>query len=232
MSEEFKPWDKPDQKIEEALPERKTLDAEEGLNALRGVRERISPVLKKDQALKISMYIPKKVDRKDGETWTDVDGKLWERKNGINMSISKLQDAKRPYFCPRCDHIMRGKADDRMWILRGMCHRCVIIIETQMRAEGKWDRYERSLMMRNAMAMAREGIVELEGYRDMIANPQIHFADGRFEEWKVNVDEVKADLQGEIEELKDTLSDLQTEWTDNGFEEFEWTVMVRDAGKI
>lgn len=227
MSEEFKPWEKPDQKIEDALPERKTVDASEGLNALKGIRERVGGLLDKDDALKISMYVPNKVERKDGDTWTDDNGKQWERKGGTNRSITKLQSAKRPWWCPKCSHLMKGKADDKMWIIRGMCHRCVIQIETQMRVEGKWDRYERSLMMRNAMAMAREGIAELEGYRDMVGNPQMHFADGRFEEWDVNVDGLKEGLQSEIGILEHTLTGLQKEWTDNGFEEFEWTASVQ-----
>ena len=96
MSEEFAPWEKPDQKIEDAIPKRKTVDAGEGLNALKGIRERMGGVLKKDQALKISMYVPETVERKNGDTWTDVDGKKWEIKEGINRSISKLQDAKQP----------------------------------------------------------------------------------------------------------------------------------------
>ena len=227
MSKEFKPWENPEQSITEALPERKTVDPSEGLSALTGIREKMGKVLKKDQALKISMYVPDTVQRKEGETWTDeVDGKMWERKGNINMSISKLRGAKRPYFCPKCEHIMKGRADDRMWILRGVCHRCVIKVETQIRAEGKWDRYERSLMMRNAIAIANEGIAELEGYRDMMANPQMHFQDGRFEEWDVNIDEAKAGIKEEIAKVRITVSNLEQEWKDNGFEEFELLTSV------
>ena len=58
MTDEFKPWKNPDQKIEDALPKRKTLEVDEGMNAIRGVRERMGTVLKKDQSLKISMYAP------------------------------------------------------------------------------------------------------------------------------------------------------------------------------
>jgi len=34
-------------------------------------------------------------------------------------------------------------------------------------------------------------------------------------------------LQEEIGTLEETLTSLQKEWTDNGFEEFEWTTSVR-----
>ena len=40
---------------------------------------------------------------------------------------------------------------------------------------------------------------------------------------------MKEDLQGEIGMLEGRLTDLQTEWKDNGFEEFELQVSVRDT---
>lgn len=197
---EFEPWKTPEKKIKDSLPERKTVDASEGLHALAGIRQKMGNVLKKDQALKISMYTPEKMERKEGDTW-EVDGKMWERRGGINMSISKLKDAKTPYFCPMpdCGKMLNGKADNRMWMLRGKCHVCVIKEETEMRANGTWEEHERTVMRANCVARLKDSIDELTSLKSTIANPQIHFQDGRFEEWSVDMSKVKNDIQEEIE---------------------------------
>lgn len=208
MTEEFKPWEKPDQKIEDALPKRKTLEVEEGMNAIRGVRERMGGVLKKDQALKVSMYVPEKVERKEGDTWTDANGKLWERKNGINQSISKLQDAKTPWWCPKCKKIMNTRLDTKFYNKKGKCYDCVIVEETEMRANGTWQTYQRKLLYANVIAKVKDTIVELKDVQRTVSKPQIHFQDGRFEEWNVDIDQVKKDLQEEIDSLEDRLQEL------------------------
>lgn len=204
---EYKPWEQPNQKIEDVIPERKKIDLEDGMNSLRVVREKMGQVLKKDQSLKVSTYITSSSDHKEGDIWYEND-KKWTIKHGIKQTISKFEGAKKPFFCPKCERIMRGKADDRMWLLRGKCHRCVIEEETKMRLDGKWEAYERGLMLANAIAMAKDVIQEFTAYRDAIGNPEIHFADGRIETWKVDNTQIKKDLQEYIEQIEAWLQEL------------------------
>jgi hypothetical protein len=207
MTSEYKPWDNPNQKLGDALPKRKTTDVQEGLNALKGIREKMGGALKKDQALKISMYVPQKIEWKEGERWEE-DGKLWTIQNGIKQSISKVQDAKRPWFCPQCDKIMRSRLDDRMWILKGTCHDCVVKKETQMRLDGTWERYEKERIVSNQLAYVKDKIAEVESWKD-VANPAIHFQDGTYEVWDVGVDKLKADIDKELDFLKKLLDALE-----------------------
>ena len=86
----------------------------QGEAALDGIRQQIKNRLKKDDSLKVSMYVADKVKRKEGEKWEE-DGKLYEWKNGIKQSISKLQDAKTPYWCPQCKQSMNGRLDYKMY---------------------------------------------------------------------------------------------------------------------
>jgi hypothetical protein len=182
MSEEFKPWE--GDKIQDKLPKRKTIDTTEGMHALKGVREKMGGVLKKDQALKVSMYTPKKIPRKEGDVW-EVDGKEWTMKNGIKTSISKLQTAKMPWWCPQCDKTMNDKLDRKFYYKRGKCHACVLADETEMRINGTWDAYERKMMYANSIANAKDMLDQFKSMKEEISNPQIHFQDGRFEEWNV-----------------------------------------------
>ena len=51
----------------------------------------------------------KEPKREEGEVWHDNEGKKWTLKNGIKQSISPLQDAKTPWWCPQC-----GKTMDKL----------------------------------------------------------------------------------------------------------------------
>jgi hypothetical protein len=207
---EYQPWETPNQKIEDALPKRNTIDLEKGMGALRAVREKMGGVLKKDQALKVSTYVTPTTDHKEGDVWEEND-KKWTIKHGIKQTISKLAGARKPFFCPQCERILRGKADDRMWILHGKCHRCVIEGETTMRLAGTWEAYERSRMLANAIAMAKDVIQEFTAYKDAIGNPEIHFADGRIETWKIDSSQIKQDIQTYIEQIEEWLKELLNE---------------------
>ena len=50
--------------------------------------------------------------RKEGDTWTDKDGKECEVKNGFIQSIPKFQDIRVPMFCPKCGSIMGKRSKD------------------------------------------------------------------------------------------------------------------------
>ena len=52
----------------------------------------------------VSQYTGQKgPNRKEGEVWHDNEGKKWTLKKGIKQSISPLQDAKPPWWCPVCE---------------------------------------------------------------------------------------------------------------------------------
>jgi len=204
---DYKPWE--GDKLEDSVKNtRQTKDVSDSLGALRAVREKMGRVLKKDQALKISMHTPEKVQREEGEIWEE-DGKLWEMKGKIKRSISKIQAAKRPWFCPKCGKVMNKRLDDKMWLKKNVCYDCVVKEETQMRIDGTWHKHQAKAMRANAISWAKEQIAELKGYKDMVANPQMHFSDGRWEEWKIDDKKVKLDLQVEIDNLEEHLAELE-----------------------
>ncbi len=127
-------------------------------------------------------YRPPAVDRKEGETWTDDDGKIWTVKNGIKQSITKLQDAKTPWWCPKCERAMSHRFDDKFYRLYKMCYDCTITEHTRMKLEGTWDEFERTMTRRNEMAWLRDHIQECKDYIRTFRPPQVHFENGGWEE--------------------------------------------------
>lgn len=207
---EYQPWEGGEKDIQKILPKRKTMDTSEGMQAIRGVRERMGEVLKKDQALKVSMHAPKKIKRKEGETWTDHDGKEWEMKSGIARSIPKLQGAKMPWWCPRCSKNMK-RLDTKIWYKRGMCFDCVVIEENEMRTNGTWQDHQRRKMYANAISKIKDKIDEFKSWKNAVSNPEIHFQDGRYERWNIGIEDIRKDIQEEIDKLENWLAEVQKE---------------------
>ena len=127
---EYQPWEGGEKDIKKVLPKIKTFDTSEGMAAIRGVREKMGEVLKKDNALKVSMHIPEKIKRKEGDTWTDHDGKEWEMKGNIARSITKLGGAKMPWWGPKCSKTRKGRLATRRGSSRGTGHGRVIAGES------------------------------------------------------------------------------------------------------
>jgi hypothetical protein len=140
-------------------------------------------------------------DRVEGETWFDSNGKQWTRKNGIAQSISKLQDAKTPWFCPRCEKVMNTKMDDKFWRIRGHCFDCQIQDEHKMRLEGTYEAYERRMLRLNEMSWIRDAIEEREAYIREFKVPTVYFENGGYqqlaeiEQFAELFDEIRKDVE-------------------------------------
>ncbi len=97
----------------------------------------------------------------------------------------------------------------KFWRIRGHCMDCVIKDETELRRQGKWEEYERKIMLRNYIAEVRDKIAELQHYHDTVSKPEFINADETkilmVERWDVDIDKVKADLRKDIEMLQENL---------------------------
>lgn len=175
-------------------------------NAINDVRRKISEVMKKD-ATRIQVgWTPPKVERKEGEEWIDNDGKKWTVKNGIKQSISKLETAKTPWFCPRCSKAMPHRLDTKMWRMRGFCMDCAWKEETEMKRLGTWEAFEKKKLTENLIDYLKDKLAELQDAHDNISAPEFIHADNEkilmIEKWDMDLDTVRKDMAEEIEKLK------------------------------
>lgn len=180
--------------------------------ALGNVRKKIVEKLKRDdQKLVFGWRGEAQPTRKEGDVWEDSSGKKWTVKNGITQSITKLDTAKTPFWCPKCTKPMNHKLDIKFWRIRGHCFDCNIKAEGEIRRQGKWKEYEQSVMLRNYIADISDKIAELQEYHDTFSKPEFIDADDTkilmVERWDVDVDKVKADILNEIETLRGYLKE-------------------------
>ncbi|MBX6361018.1 MAG: hypothetical protein IRZ03_13165 [Acidobacterium ailaaui] len=57
---------------------------------------------------------------------------------------------KIPLFCPKCGNVMKNdNVTISLYKIHGMCIDCVTEEETKLKAEGKWEEYEKEMIKRN-----------------------------------------------------------------------------------
>lgn len=181
--------------------------------AVNNVRRKLNEVMKKtDERIVVGWRPGLEPKYEEGDVWEDVDGKKWTIKNGIKQTVTKLDAAKTPWFCPQCEKAMNHRFDTRSYNRLGKCYDCAIKEETKMRYEGTWETYAKEQLQRNYIAGLKDKIAELQHYHDTVSAPEFVHADGEkilmIEKWDVDVNKVKADLKKDIDELTAHLNNL------------------------
>mgnify|MGYP003113778846 CR=1 FL=1 len=114
--------------------------------------------------------------REIGETWieeTPNGTKIqWEQKDGfrVKKSANSIIDEVNkiihmPDTCPNCGKNMYDnevKLNKKFWKTHGTCFDCVVTMETRLRAEGKYEEYERKKMYENAKSFFATADKEVE----------------------------------------------------------------------
>ena len=150
-------------------------------------------------------YERKHQDYKEGDVWEE-DGKKWTIKNGVKQSITKLDKFKHlislPLTCPSCKKPM--KSDDinkKMYSIHKMCLGCVVEMETKLKAEGKYEDYEKNILNSNKNASLEDFERALDAWleeKDTFVSEQ-----GDIENWSGG-DKTKAyeEIKKKIQEWK------------------------------
>ena len=120
---------------------------------------------------------------REGDVWEE-NGKNWTIKNGIKMSVTKLDKIKElvlmPLTCPECGNLMKiNDYNKKMWGIHKKCFDCVIKMESEIKRLGKWDEYSANIMNRNK-------------------NAELDHLEAALEQW-VDESETFVSEQGEIE---------------------------------
>jgi hypothetical protein len=190
----------------EDLRERRNKTIEEVNRMMKGI-----PKGQDTKKIIFSMYIPEKEpDRKIGDKWVDKDGKEWERTEFGVTAIPKIDRAEliregylMPDWCPRCKNPMKHWLDRKMWPIHNMCFNCVTEMETDLRAKGQYQEYERQKVMANVRSFyndvmdSRDDIVKT--FRGSYVN-----SFGDVEKWdNVKESELYATIDSDLKNLAD-----------------------------
>ena len=189
----------------------------DGQRAVQAVQNKIQNKFFKEK-VSVSMF-ESDVDKdtkamdnlKHGEEYTDRNGQTWIRTEDgqLEQKTRFLGKYTMPFFCPEdgCGRIMKGKADNKMWSLRGKCHVCVINDEAKIREEGKWEEYQKNIIESNAKAWMKDmEQLTQEWVQDNEKEVQqfIMNSEGELETW-----DVKGKKDHNLENLKKNLTNVK-----------------------
>ena len=115
--------------------------------------QRMRNLITKDYSAKTQSqigYTKENIDRKEGDIWEE-NSKTWTIKNGIKMTVSKLDGIKKilqlPLICPKCSkHMKNFELNKKMYSIHKMCFDCVIEFETKLKMLGTYKEYERNII--------------------------------------------------------------------------------------
>jgi hypothetical protein len=169
---------------------------------------------KQDDATQTQVgYTTKYIDRSEGDVWEEFNRK-WTIKNGIKMSVTKLDRAKKavfaPLLCPSCSKPMKGEYDKKMFFIHNKCLDCVIKIETQLKIEGKYQEYEDKIVKANAHFALDEFVNGFDSFLDsMDSNNGFVTEQGDIEDWHVKAldkQKIREQVMKDVEESRDKLN--------------------------
>ena len=178
--------------------------------------QRMRNILTKDYGAKTGVQIGYNkgyVERKEGDVWQE-NNKTWTIKNGIKMTVTKLDNVKKalqmPLTCPNCNQPMnKGRLDKLMYSIHKQCSDCVIKYETKLKIEGKFEEYQKTI---NNQGIAYH-IKEMENIMLELAlnqsNESFVTEAGDIEAWKgkgIDNEKLLQDIQEYIQKLKDVIS--------------------------
>jgi hypothetical protein len=157
-------------------------------------------------------YTTKYIDRNEGDVWEEF-GKKWTIKNGIKISVTKLDRAKlhahTPLLCPTCSKPMKNEHDKKMFRIHQTCFDCVIKMETRLKIEGKYQEYEDKIIKSNANFMLDEFVNGFDDFLNSFDSTGIVTEQGDIEDWHVKAldkQKIREQVLKDIEETKAKLN--------------------------
>ena len=87
-----------------------------------------------------------------------------EREESSERS-NALKAARTPWFCPKCDKVMKKRLDNKMYRLYNHCFDCQLKIENKMRIEGTFDDWEKEKTKANTLAWIKEQKTSIEEFK-------------------------------------------------------------------
>ena len=146
-------------------------------------------------------------ERLEGDVWEEND-KTWTIKNGIKQTVTKLDEIKKatriPLLCPECSAPMKGNLDKKFYALHKTCFNCVIVKETKLKAEGKYEDYAKNIVTKNIITH----IEEAEQFIEELANSSLKESyvteQGDVEDWDGGIDKNKL-----VEKWKEGLQEMK-----------------------
>ena len=130
-----------------------------------------------------------------------------EAQRQIEEKLDATKEARMPWFCPKCDAVMKKRLDDKFWRLYGYCFDCQIKVENKMRIDGTYNRWSEQKVIANKLAWIKEQKQSIEEFKNQKApefleqfRPDGYSVDR--ESWKMNSEGIAKQADEALEHLQ------------------------------
>ena len=139
-----------------------------------------------------------------------------QKKNeASDARYNALKEARMPWFCPECTNVMTRKVDTKMYNIHGKCFNCVIDYEHQLRVTGKYEIYEKSKMVANAISQLKEFRDQFLMALEQSNKEEFIHEDGRIETWDGDptiLNKLKENISKDIEKIEANIEELESDF--------------------
>jgi hypothetical protein len=145
----------------------------------------------------------------EGDVWEE-NNRMWTIKNGIKRTVRKIENVATPFLCPKCSKPMNHDIDKKMYSIHKMCLHCTTEMESELKMQGKYEEYERNMIMKNAQYFADNVSSGLDQFLDDIINESYVMEDGTIQNWVgngLNKAEIKQQIMDKLQKIKSLAKD-------------------------
>ena len=141
-------------------------------------------------------------------------GKEKEEGDVIPKMTELMQGVRMPWFCPKCDSVMKQNLDDKMWRLFGHCFNCQVKIENKMRIAGTYEEWAEEKIRKNKISFLKDSIEKIEEFRSQKA-PEfynqvgVNYPELEKEKWNIDMTQVNTMADEALEEYTKALNELE-----------------------
>ena len=136
-------------------------------------------------------------------------------KGNVESDLTKImQEVRMPWFCPKCNKVMKSRLDDKMWKLFDHCFDCQQQLEHKLRVTGKYEIWEKKKFYKNRKAAIIEQKESINNWLqpgDMEIVEPVNVDTGYVNvEKHVVPDGMKDEAKDALKELDSTLLEVET----------------------
>ena len=130
-----------------------------------------------------------------------------EEQKRIDEKLEATKEARMPWFCPKCEKVMKRRLDEKMWYLYTHCFNCQIEVENKLRIRGEYDEWATKKVIANKLSWIKEQKQSIEEFKKQKAptifnqiNPDGYSIEK--EKWSTSFEKLKKQADEALEHLE------------------------------
>jgi ribosomal protein L37AE/L43A len=147
------------------------------------------------------------IAKEDLDYKKSIQEKKEKERERINEKFEATKEARMPWFCPKCDKVMKKRLDDKMWFLHDHCFDCQLKVEHKMRMDGTYDEWKEQKEIANKIAWIRDQKIMIKEFKEQ-ENPEF-YQQFRPDGYSVDKEKWNIDKDNLIKQADEALEFLQ-----------------------